>query len=58
MRVRTTDGASHTFQVSAVGETSLVGNAAGTWKSGADLVGSRIELPYQDIEQIDSTSAL
>jgi hypothetical protein len=53
VRVRTTAGASHTFQVSVVGETSLVGNAVGTWKSDADVVGSQIELPYRDIEQIE-----
>jgi hypothetical protein len=53
VRVRATDGTSHTFQVSAAGESSLVGNAVGTWKGGNDTVGSRIELPYRDIEQIE-----
>lgn len=52
VRVHATDGASHTFQVSAVGESSLVGNAVGTWK-GTDAVGSRIELPYRDIQQLE-----
>jgi len=32
---------------------SLVGNAVGAWKASADVVGSRIELPYRDIQQIE-----
>jgi hypothetical protein len=53
VRVLTADGTTHRFEVSAVGESSLFGNAVGTWKSGADAAGSRIEVPYRDIQQIE-----
>lgn len=53
VRVSTADGASHRFQVSAVGESSLVGTAIGTWERGTDVAGSRIELAYRDIRQIE-----
>ena len=53
MRVLTADGASHSVQISAVGESSLVGTAVGTWKRSTDVVGSRIELPYRDIQQLE-----
>ena len=53
VRLLTADGASHSLRVSAVGESSLVGTAVGTWKHSADVVGSQIELPYRDIQQIE-----
>ena len=53
VRVLTADGASHSVQISAVGESSLVGTAVGTWKRSTDVVGSRIELPYRDIQQLE-----
>lgn len=53
VRVLAADGTSHTLEVSAVGEFSLVGTAVGTWKHSTDVVGSRIELPYRDIHQIE-----
>ena len=53
VRVLTADGTTHNLQVSAVGESSLVGSAVGTWKRGADAAGSRIEVPYRDIQRIE-----
>lgn len=53
VRVRTADGTTHNLQVTELGESSLVGNAVGTWKVSTDVVGSRIELPYRDIQQIE-----
>lgn len=53
VRVLRADGTNHTFQVSEVGESSLVGNAVGTWKGSADAVGSRVEVPYRDIQQVE-----
>ena len=53
VRAVTADGTTHTFRVSAVGESSLVGNV-NLANGGADAVGSRIELPYQDIRELDT----
>ena len=50
VRVVSADGASHRFQISAVGELSLIGN---TVKDGTEAAGMRIELPYRSIRQID-----
>lgn len=50
VRVLLADGTTHTLKVSAVGESSLTGNAS---HGGSDAVGSRIELPYRDIRQVD-----
>ena len=52
VRVVTADGATHRLQVSAVGESSLVGSAVRV-KGAADVPGSRIELPYGNIRQIE-----
>jgi hypothetical protein len=59
VRALTADGTAHSFLVSAVGESSLVGSAVNA-KGGTDASGSRIELPYRDIQQIEvqRTSAL
>jgi hypothetical protein len=53
VRVLTADGTTHSFQVTAVGLSSLAGNAAKTPRGGTDVPGSQIELPYRDIRQID-----
>lgn len=47
------DGTTRSFKVSAIGESSLAGDTIGTPQRGAGVAGSRIELPYRDIRQID-----
>ena len=42
VRVVSLDGATHSFQVSALGESSLVGNAVKMSNGGTDAPGSRI----------------
>ena len=53
VRVRTKAGVSHSFQVTAVGESSLSGNAVKLSGGGSDAVGARIDMPYLDIAQIE-----
>jgi hypothetical protein len=53
VRVLTKAGASHSFQVTAVGESSLSGNAARLSGAGSDAVRARIEVRYPDIAQIE-----
>jgi hypothetical protein len=53
VHVLTKSGASHSFQVTAIGATSLVGNAVKMSGGGSDAVGARIDIPYADIAQID-----
>ena len=53
VRVRTKAGVSHSFQVTAVGESSLSGNAIKLSGGGSDAVGARIDVPYLDIAQIE-----
>ena len=45
VRVLSADGSAHAFKVTEVGESSLTG--------GTNPAGSRIELPYRDIRQIE-----
>ena len=53
VRVVTKAGATHTFKVTAVGATSLGGNAVDTWERGTDAVGSQIDVPYADVAELD-----
>lgn len=53
VRVRTKAGVRHSFQVTAVGESSLSGNAVKLSGGGSDAVGARIDVPYLDIAQIE-----
>ena len=53
VRVVTTDGKTHSFQVTAVGASSLSGSAVRMSEGGTDAAGSRIDLPYRDIRQIE-----
>lgn len=53
VRVRTRAGVSHSFQVTAVGESSLSGNAVKLSGGGSDAVGARIDVPYLEIAQIE-----
>ena len=53
MRVLTKTGASHSFQVTVVDESSLSGNAVKLSGGGSDAVGARIEVRYPDIAQIE-----
>lgn len=53
VHVLATDGAAHTLKVSAVAESSLAGNVVKTPQGGADVPGSRIEVPYRDIREIE-----
>ena len=53
VHVLTKSGASHSFQVTAIGATSLVGDAVKMSGGGSDAVGARIDMPYADIAQID-----
>jgi hypothetical protein len=52
-RVITKSGPVHIFQVTVVGATSLSGNAVRTWEGVPDAVGSRIDVPYSDIAELD-----
>jgi hypothetical protein len=53
VRVVTKGGPVHSFQITVVGATSLGGNAVKTWEGGTDPVGSRIDVPYSDIAELD-----
>jgi hypothetical protein len=53
VRVVTKGGPVRSFQVTAVGATSLGGDAVRTWERGPDPVGSRIDVPYSDIAELD-----
>ena len=53
VRVLTKASASHSFQVTAVDESSLAGNAVTMSGGGSDAVGARIEIRYVDIAQIE-----
>jgi hypothetical protein len=52
VRVLMMDGTIHSLKVTKVGDSSLVGDAVATWKSGADAVGTHLDLRYQDIQRI------
>ena len=53
VQVVTKGGPVHTFQVTVVGAASLGGNAVRTWQGGPDRAGSRIDVPYSDIAELD-----
>jgi hypothetical protein len=53
VRVLTKAGASHSFQVTAVGDSSLAGNAVKLSGGGSDAVGTQIEVRYLDIAQLE-----
>lgn len=53
VHVLAADGARHSLQVSAVGETSLTGNVVKTGQHGADVPGSRIEVRYDEIRELE-----
>lgn len=53
VRVVTKGGAVHSFQVTEVGATSLGGNAVRTWEGGPEPGGSRLDVPYSDIAELD-----
>lgn len=53
VRVVTKDGPVHSFQLVVVGATSLGGNAVKMWTGAPDPVGSRIDVPYADIAELD-----
>jgi len=53
VRVVTKGGSVHSFQITGVGATSLGGNAVNTWQGSPDPVGSRIDVPYSDIGELD-----
>jgi len=52
VRVLTKAGTSHSFQVTAIGDSSLSGNAVRLSGGGSDAVGARIEVRYPEIAQI------
>lgn len=41
------------FQVTAIGESSLAGNAVRMWRGGSDVVAARIDVAFLDIAQIE-----
>jgi hypothetical protein len=53
VRVLTKAGASHSFQVTAVEESSLSGNAVKLSGGGSEAVGARIDVRYLDIAQLE-----
>ena len=57
VRVVTVDGVTHKFQVTALGMSSLIGDASKTWGVAAHSAASRLDLAYRDIQQIDVRSA-
>lgn len=46
-------GAVHSLQVTDVGATSLSGTAVRAWGGGSDPVGSRIDVPYSEVAELD-----
>jgi hypothetical protein len=52
VRVLMMDGTIHSLKVTKVGESSVIGDAVGMWKGGADAVGTPLDLRYQDIQKI------
>lgn len=53
IRVVTKAGSVHSFQVTVVDATTVGGNAVKAWQGGPDPVGSRIDVPYSDIAELD-----
>jgi hypothetical protein len=53
VRVVTKGGLIHSYQITVVGATSLGGDAVHMWKGGVDPIGSRIDVPYSDITELD-----
>jgi hypothetical protein len=53
VRVVTKDGLVHSFQITVVGATSLGGDAVHMSKGGVDKVGSRIDVLYSEITELD-----
>jgi hypothetical protein len=53
VRVATKGGSVHNFQVTGVGATSLGGDAVNTWQGSPDPVGSRVDVLYSDIAELD-----
>jgi hypothetical protein len=53
VRVVTKGGLVHSFQITVVGATSLGGDAVHMWKGGVDPVGSRIDVLYSEITELD-----
>ena len=50
VRVLVADGTTHLLKVSALSESSLTGSAS---QGGTDVAGSRIDLPWREIRQIE-----
>ena len=54
VHVLTRSGASHSFEINAIGATSLAGRAVRmTGVASAEAPGTQIEIPFADIAQID-----
>jgi hypothetical protein len=53
VRVTTKSGATHDFQVTAIGASSLTGTSIATWGAGSDPTGSPIDVRYVDIAQLE-----
>lgn len=53
VRVLTKAGASHSFQITAISESSLAGNAVKVSGGGPDAVGTHIDVRYLDIAHIE-----
>jgi hypothetical protein len=53
VRVVTKGGLVLSFQITVVGATSLGGDAVHMWKGGVDPVGSRIDVLYSEITELD-----
>lgn len=53
VRVFTKDGATHTLMVTQVGTSSLLGNAISLSPSGTEPVGSRVEVPYEEMNGLE-----
>ncbi len=53
VRVVTTGGSTHIFKITVVGATSRGGNGVSTWAASPDPRGSRIDVPYSQIAELD-----
>ncbi len=53
VRVVTKSGPVRSFQITEVGATSLGGNAVKIWGGGADPVGTRIDVQYSEVTELD-----
>jgi hypothetical protein len=53
VQITLVNGTVHRFKVSEVGASGVSGDVVNSWSHATDPVGSRINVPYADIQQIE-----